>query len=372
MQMIYRKQFLPLLFLYIFLHGSILNAFDKQQSKLFFAVRPPFKYEVITTNPIKLQQAAKVARRYFRSRNNKDVLLTRQSAIPYNLISQKEACDTLSFIIKTIDQDKHKKSSRITNPNFLSKHFKFIRWSGDQEAAKQNEVFIPKWPDGGFLKPGKIKITNYAVFTINGSHVKTHRHPCALYNITSKKFEETYRLLFTKQQVLSGALEKPQYEHHIKPLAWVTRKGLEEVTMQGTALVVMPGGSKHYINVHLSNKMKYDKKIASRRNQRGYWYFKDVTKTQKRDLKIIDLGQTIFAGDIANLGLGKVIALRYTNPIKNKSEIRLGVLADSGSAFFDNLYQLDLYAGIFKTRKEFNKHIRSLPNTAEAYILVKK
>jgi len=350
---------------------NIATLFAKQ-SKFFFPVRSPFKYETITTDPVKLQTAAKIARKYFRSRNKKDVLLTKQAAIPYGLISSKDVCNTLSFIIKTIEQDRHKKKHRITNTNFLSKHFKFIKWSGDQQSAKQNEVFIPKWPDGGFLKPGRIKITNYAVFTIRGSTVKTKRYPCALYSITSKKFKDTYRLLFTKQQVLDGALEKPHYKRHIKPLAWVTRKGLEEATMQGTAIVVMPNKSKHCINVHISNKMKFDKKIASRRNQRGYWYFKDVTKTQKRDLKIIDLGQTIFAGDLANLGLGKVIALRYINPIKNKYEIRLGVLADSGSAFFDNLYQLDLYAGIFKTRKEFNKQIRNLPNTSEAYILVKK
>jgi hypothetical protein len=357
-------------FFFVFLISPSL--FANQYSHLFSPSPPPFKHERITTNSTRLLQAAKVAHKYFKSKNKKDVLLTKRTAIPNRLISHKKANETLAFIIKTIEEDKQKRKKRILSPHFIERHFNFVKWSGDQKAAKRNEVFIPKWPDGGRLKPGRIKITNYAVFTIKGSPVKTKTYPCALYEIKSSKFKETYRLLFTKQQILKGILEKPHYKKGVRPLVWVTRKGLEEATMQGTALVVMPNGRKRYINVHLSNKMKYDKKIKSRKEQRGYWYFKDVTKRQKRDLKIIDLGKTIFAGDLAHLGLGKVIALRYTNPLTNKNEVRIGVLADSGSAFFDNLYQLDLYAGIFKSRKAFNKQIRSLPNTAEAYILVKK
>ena len=52
-------------------------------------------------------------------------------------------------------------------------------------------------------------------------------------------------------------------------------------------------------------------------------------------------------------------------------EIRLGILADTGSAFVNNLYQLDLYCGIFRNRREFDNWRKTLPNVVDAYILVK-
>ena len=118
--------------------------------------------------------------------------------------------------------------------------------------------------------------------------------------------------------------------------------------------------------------MSYDKSLQNGITQKKYWYFKDVTATQKQSLKFINYGGTVFAGNINDIGLGKIIVLSYQNPITKKDEVRLGILLDRGSAFSNNLYQLDLYAGIFKSRDGFKKYMRNLPNTTKAYILAKK
>ena len=79
----------------------------------------------------------------------------------------------------------------------------------------------------------------------------------------------------------------------------------------------------------------------------------------------------VFAGDIYNIGLGKIIAIKYKNPLSKCDEVRLGVLADSGGALTNNLYQLDLFMGVFDNKDKFKSRIRNMPNSVEAYILVK-
>ena len=77
-----------------------------------------------------------------------------------------------------------------------------------------------------------------------------------------------------------------------------------------------------------------------------------------------------FAGDILNIGLGRIVVIEYTKGGQKK--LRMGVIADTGGAFLPNLAQLDLLAGTFKNRREFTQYIRQLPEYATAYFLVKK
>jgi hypothetical protein len=55
-----------------------------------------------------------------------------------------------------------------------------------------------------------------------------------------------------------------------------------------------------------------------------------------------------------------------------KQEMRIGLLSDTGGAFTPNLSQLDYYAGVFNTRAQFNREVRTLPAFAEAYFFIKK
>lgn len=139
--------------------------------------------------------------------------------------------------------------------------------------------------------------------------------------------------------------------------------------MQGSTIVTMPNGKVRTFNVSKSNGYTYDKTLRRPWKQKKYWYFKEV-KPHERQL--INYGGALFAGDLAQLGLGKIIALHYKNPLTKKQELHLGVLADRGSAFSNNLYQLDLFAGIFNTKNQFQRYIKQFPNTVHAYILAKK
>jgi hypothetical protein len=44
-------------------------------------------------------------------------------------------------------------------------------------------------------------------------------------------------------------------------------------------------------------------------------------------------------------------------------------LADTGGAFIKNLYQLDLFAGIFTKRMAFLDYLKKIPATEHAYLL---
>jgi hypothetical protein len=50
----------------------------------------------------------------------------------------------------------------------------------------------------------------------------------------------------------------------------------------------------------------------------------------------------------------------------------LGVLGDLGGAFANNLYQLDLFAGVFRTKDAFKSWIKGISDAVQAYVMVKR
>ena len=70
------------------------------------------------------------------------------------------------------------------------------------------------------------------------------------------------------------------------------------------------------------------------------------------------------AGDVYNLGLGKLIAL------EGPDGTRLAVLSDTGGAFQPNLYQLDLLAGTFDDHAHFLRETSDIPTHVTAGLLV--
>jgi hypothetical protein len=316
----------------------------------------------IDLNPNKLQMAAKYTLNRLNNTNKKTF------SHPYifnkKLVSTEKVKDTLRFIIALIENDKKcNRPCRILNPKFLNKYFDFIKWSGDQQTALKN---------GNQIKKGGIYLTHYATFEIEGSYKQTEKYSYALYEIINKYFENDLRFKISKQNVLRGTLNQPEYKNKVKPLVWVSREGLEEALMQGTIIINMPNGEKTTFVVSKNNGFAYDKNIKDRKDQKRYWYFKQVQDQAANNDSIINFGNSIFAGDIYNIGLGKIIAIRYKNRNTNKIEMRLGVLADSGGAFINNLYQLDFYGGIFKNHGEFYNWVSPMPRNVQAYILVKK
>lgn len=332
-------------------------------SKFFNHINKNVSAFKIDTNPNTLINAAKYTLQLFKSKKNRTVIQ------PYifnkKIVSTQKVKETLRFIIALINNDKKaKRPFRILNSSFLNKYFKFIKWSGDISSAKKH---------GKTITQNSIYLTHYAIFEIDGSYVKTKKHPYAIYSIINKYFENDLRFKISKQNVLTGRLNKKIYKNKVKPLVWVSRTGLEESLMQGTTIIKMPNGKKRIFCVNKNNGFSYDKKIKDRRKQKRYWYFNEIRNTKSsRNSNIINLGQTIFAGDIYNIGLGKIIAIRYKNIITKKINMRLGVLADSGGAFINNLYQLDFYGGVFRNKKDFYAWVKPMPRNVQSYILVKK
>ena len=349
------------------------SRFVKNKEELFFKSDVKFSNESIQTDPEILLRAAKCSLRYFISTNKKDTDLVKSKILEKRIFPHAQAKKTLRFIIKTIEEDKGKPKSkqRIMNTNFLNKNFQFIKWYGDKYQAKINGIVIPKWPDGGELKNGKIKLTSYATFISKGNYFKTKEFPHALFSMVSPNFDKSIRFWHSKQDIFSGVLEQNKYKKHVKPLVWLSKNDVEEALMQGNIVTRMPNGDEKTFIVHKSNGVPYNKKVKKFCEQKKYWYFKKLSADEKYP-KMTDLGKAAFAGDVENIGLGKIIAIRYKNPINNKREIRLGVLIDRGSAFSNNLYQLDLFAGKFDNREQFRNFIKYLPNTVEAYLLKKR
>ena len=143
--------------------------------------------------------------------------------------------------------------------------------------------------------------------------------------------------------------------------------------MEGTILVNFTDGSKQLFNVDRSNEMSYIQKLPATAQKR-YWYFRQVDAIKgygyKIDAKISISPGVTFAGDVLNIGLGKIIVIEYTKG--GSKHLQMGVIADTGGAFLPNLYQLDFLAGIFQDKKDFGEYISQIPDYATAYILVKK
>ena len=369
-----RVLFLCILIVYV----GILNASSKKavNNNRFFKMssyKP--NNEFVSTNPYILLEAAKDAYRFFRSRYKKNIIKTK-TPFSNDLISSKDAEKTLKFIIRTIEHERKWKKFRMLNTKFLRDNFKFIRWFADVKSAKENNMKIPRgYKESIFKRDRQIRLTKYAAFRLIGSNHKNKWYRYPLYAIQDKRFERVERLKFSKHQILSGILNRSEYKNKVKPIVWLTRHGLEEALMQGSAIVKLPGGKIKIFNVDKNNGIPYDKKIRNRKKQKRYWYFKEVKKGQSvydKHLSIIKRGGVACAGNVYDIGLGKIMALRYKNKITKKLEIKLVVLLDSGGALNNNFYQLDFFAGIFDNKKQFKKSMRALPEFVESYLLVKK
>jgi hypothetical protein len=319
----------------------------------------------IVTNPIYLQKAAQDALRFFRYSHKKRKGITHPEMFSKHVINVEKARETLEFIINVIEEDKKcKKKFRILNPTFLRKHFRFIAWSGDVDAARKHNIKdFPK---------GKIRLTEYAVFKMNGSYCRTKQYPYALYAMVDENFIKEGRFKYSKQDIvtkdpLKSIFNKPAFKGKVKPLVWVSYEGLEEAMMQGTVIVKMPDKRQVVFTVSKNNGVAYDN-LKGGKEQTRYWYFKVVKNNRFGK----DKSGVVFAGDLYNIGLGKIIAIQYRNNITKKLEAGLGVLADSGGAFTHNLYKLDFFAGVFESRWRFNKWKLQFPNFVDTYILVKR
>ncbi|MFN6571788.1 hypothetical protein [Dendronalium sp. ChiSLP03b] len=299
-------------------------------------------------------------RKYFQDYSSEDPDIQRKGILGTQGVTVQDMLRTLDFMIVTLQEDiANQRTTRLQDPNFINSNFKVIKWSAYNPSNQKQD---------------RLRITKYAVFTHPGSHKKTSTFNTPIYSLKETASNDKFYTRYTKQDVLSGIYEPGGKEFgKVQPLAYLTRDGLEEALMEGTVLINFTDGSQAFFNVDRNNGMSYVRGLKATAQKR-YWYFKQVDAIKgygyKIDAKISIKPGVTFAGDVLNIGLGKVIVIEHTQ--SGRKRLQMGVIADTGGAFLPNLYQLDFLAGIFQNKKDFQQHIRHLPEYATAYVLVKK
>ncbi len=334
---------------------------------LFQETDTPFNDEKVCYDTKNLVQVAKNTLDYINGLNK------RTKKYVEGISTQKQA--NLSQTTKTLKFLSSKLKKEALTPAFLQKNFTCLKWEGKNDDAQKHGIS---------LSPGTIRLTKYLVFETKGSTVQTDDYPHALYALPfdekglsrkekEQKHEQLTRFKYTKHDVLDGVVDKNKLA---KPLVWLSRHDIEEALMQGSIVVSLSDNMTKIFNVDQNNGIDYDRSLKDKKLQKRYWYFKELSDIKgygaQGTEKISILPEAAFAGDVKNLGLGQFIAIRYQNTVTKEYEIRLGILADTGGAFADNLYQLDYFTGSFPSREAFKKHTKPLPTHVEAFILVKK
>ncbi|MDB9373166.1 hypothetical protein [Nodularia sphaerocarpa] len=299
-------------------------------------------------------------REYFQNNAAEDPNIFRKGLLGTQGVTVEDIIKTLDFMITVLKEDiANNRTTRLENPEFINTNFRVIKWSAHNPAnQKQNQV----------------RITKYAVFEHTGSLTKTSTYNIPIYSLKEDNIADKFYTRYTKQDVLSGIYEPGGKEHgRVKPLAYLTRDGLEEALMQGTILINLTDGTQAFFNVDRNNGISYVQGLKATAQKR-YWYFRQVDAIKgyghNIDAKISIKPGVTFAGDILNIGLGRIVVIEHTR--NGRKQLQMGVVADTGGAFLPNLHQLDFLAGTFKNRQEFTQHIRQLPEYVTAYFLVKK
>jgi hypothetical protein len=301
-----------------------------------------------------------------------------------NIISMKDVERTLGFICSTYREDvRSNRESRLHDSNFIKAHFNFYLWKPDlitarEIAAKSTNKIKSRLLNN--IPQDSIFLTKYYTKLLDGSPIKTKKYNQALYtlpvdeiNLTLEQAEtlkpQLIRYSYTRQQIIDGALI---HNNKVKALIWITEEALHDVLLQGTGVVKVEGKIR-YFNVHRNNAIPYDYAVG-KREQGRYWYFIEVPSImgygQKQENKIALKPQVTFAGNVKQLGLGKLFMVSYKRNNENIS--RVGILADQGGAFDGNLFQLDLLVNSYNGWTDYHQANKHLPDYAKAWMMLVK
>ena len=267
--------------------------------------------------------------------------------------------------------------NELNSPAFIQKHFDFVRWYPDSEgtnALKRNNHLIANIPKD------KVLMTKYYVHQAKIADTRSQAYPFALYAIPQDEALLTLeaadvkpnltRFKYGKQAILNGALTKEK----VPVLAYLNRDDLEAALLQGTVVAELSGHHPVIYNVHRCNNIPYDKTKNPYKQER-YWYFKQVDGIKgygkDADHKITINPEVTFAADLKQFGLGKLLMVQYPSS-KGQVITRAGILADTGGAFQNNLYQIDYLSGTYRGKEAFYKANHHLPDYVAAYFMVLK
>lgn len=288
---------------------------------------------------------------------------------------------TLEFICQTYRDDvRAKRDSRLHNKQFLIDNFDFYSWTPDLQSAQQiamKSTNSTKTQMLNAIPHNKIFLTKYYTKLLTASDVKTPMYNQALYALPydeqglsaaqANNDLSITRNKYTRQEIIAGVIEQNKLA---KPLVWLSEQALHDVLLQGTGVVDVKGVQR-YFNVHRNNGIAYNYAIG-KTEQARYWYFAEVPSImgygKTLESKIAISPQVSFAGNVAQLGLGKLFMVSYEQADKKIS--RLGVLSDQGGAFDNNLFQLDLLVDSYFGWQDYHQANKHLPDYAKAWLML--
>jgi hypothetical protein len=373
------------LLIFVFL---LLQALAIQASAFEFALeKKPMLSPLINFKASELCAVAENSRQYL-NKNKVDEFAVHGGSVFESDFKLQDIKDSLAFICKTYREDvRAKRKSRLHDIRFIEQNFNFYRWYPDTETARSlankssNEV---KSRLLNSIPEDKIFLTKYYTKLLNASAVKTKEFNQALYalpidegglsaeqviSIHNENPNKFTRFKYTRQEVIAGVLDNQSLA---KPLIWLSEEALHDVLLQGTGVVEVEG-KQRYFNVHRNNGIAYDYTLG-KREQARYWYFIEVPSIMgygsKQENKVAIKPQVTFAGNVRQLGLGKLFLVSYSSD--NKEMSRMGVLADQGGAFDNNLFQLDMLVDSYYGWEDYYQANKNLPDYAKAWLLLLK
>jgi membrane-bound lytic murein transglycosylase len=329
-----------------------------------------------------LCDVAEATQRYI-TRFSADKFAVHAGKVFDNSVTLVRVEQTLAFICQTYREDvRSKRDSRLHDEGFLTTNFDFYRWTPDVATARQialKSTHARKTSMLNAISRDKIFLTKYYTKLLTASAVRTPVYTQALYALPHDELGLTLteanndltltRHQYTRQDIIAGALAEKKLA---KALIWLTEEALHDVLLQGTGVVDV-NGVRRYFNVHRNNGIAYDY-VIGKREQARYWYFAEVPSImgygKTLESKIALKAQVSFAGNMAELGLGKLFMVSYQQVDKNIS--RLGVLADQGGAFDNNLFQLDLLVDSYYGWQDYHQANKHLPDYAKAWLMLIK
>ena len=291
---------------------------------------------------------------------------------------------TLQFICEIENEDKLKgRDSRLKDAEFLRKNFDFYLWSPDKETAVKIAGKSNNQKKADLLRAipdDKLLLTKYYTKLLNGRAQRGGEFTQALYalpydehalseaQIQERKTSLT-RFKYTRSDIINGALRDKKWA---EPLIWLTEAALHDVLLQGTG-VIDDSKTLRYFNVHKNNGIAYDYSLGKNEQER-YWYFAEVDGIlgygKKIEEKIHLIPGVSLAGDVEQLGLGKVFLIQY--PVDGVIRKRIAVLADEGGAFKNNVFQLDLLVDSYYGWDDYYAANKHMPDYAEVWLMLKK
>jgi len=335
--------------------------------KLMVAGPGPWSGAKLSTGAADIGAAAKAALDWLDTQGANDPLAAQPGLLGEQGVTLDRVRETLSFVARIAAEDAGKPAQRLEDPTFLAAHFDAWSWHAGAAGA----------PDD------RVRLTRYLVWQVRGSLSRSTLYDTALYAVPEDeaglspeqadlKKETLLRFKYDRPAVLSGVYEEGgSAAGRAFPLVYLSRADALQAQLQGTVEVQLDSGPPRLFNVDRPNGFPYEKGAALEKQPR-YWYFRPVDSVlgygpePTRKVRLV-AGASV-AGDVYNLGLGKLIALSWTGP--SGRVVRLAVLGDTGGAFQPNLGQLDLYAGAFPDKDSFQAATRDIPDRVEASILL--